>query len=121
MPSPAGCGRGISPLSPAVLTGSSLLALASYGILTLYDYLALQYVGAGLRYLRVAPVSFSAFAIGHNVGLSSLSGGAIRYRAYSLAGPVGGTHRTGCGFHPADLRSGCGILLGVTLLLDPAA
>ena len=49
-------------LSPAVLLSSGLLALVSYGVLTLYDFLALGYVGASLRYLRVAPVSFSAFA-----------------------------------------------------------
>ena len=108
-------------LSPTVLTGSSLFALASYSILTLYDYLALQYVGAGLRYLRVAPVSFSAFAIGHNVGLSSLSGGAIRYRAYSLAGLSAARIALVVGFIPLTYGLGAAILLGVTLLLDPAA
>ncbi|MDH4042580.1 MAG: lysylphosphatidylglycerol synthase domain-containing protein, partial [Gammaproteobacteria bacterium] len=108
-------------LSPAVLLSSGLLALASYGVLTLYDFLALGYVGASLRYLRVAPVSFSAFAIGHNVGLSSLSGGAIRYRAYSLAGLSTSRIALVVGFIPLTFGLGASILLGVTLLADPAA
>ncbi len=108
-------------LSPAVLAISGLLALASYLILTLYDFLALHYVAAGLPYPRVAPVSFSAFAIGHNVGLSSLSGGAIRYRAYSLAGLSAARIALVVGFIPLTYSLGSAILLGVTLLVDPVA
>ena len=110
-----------SSLSPVVLLGSGLLAAASYGILTLYDFIALRYVGGGLQYLKMAPVSFAAFAIGHNVGLSSLSGGAIRYRAYSLAGLSASRIALVVGFIPLTFGLGAAVLLGITLLLDPAA
>ena len=107
--------------SPAVLLGSGLLAMASYSILTLYDFIALRYVGNALPYPRVAPVSFAAFAIGHNVGLSFLSGGAIRYRAYSLAGLSASRIALLVGFIPLTFGLGAAILLGITLLVDPAA
>jgi phosphatidylglycerol lysyltransferase len=108
-------------ISPWVLALSGLLAFLSYSILTLYDFLALRYVGADLRYIRVAPVAFSAFAIGHNVGLSSLSGGAIRYRAYSLAGLSASRIALLVGFIPLTYGLGAAILLGITLLVDPTA
>lgn len=108
-------------ISPAALAAASLLAIASYSILTLYDYCALRYVGAELPYVRLAPVSFSAFAVGHNVGLSSLSGGAIRYRAYSLAGLSASRIALVVGFIPLTYGLGAAVLLGLTFLLDPAA
>lgn len=108
-------------ISAWVLALGGLLAFISYSVLTLYDALALRYVGARLRYARVAPISFSAFAIGHNVGLSSLSGGAIRYRAYSLAGLSASRIALLVGFIPVTYGLGAAILLGVTLLVDPVA
>ncbi len=106
-------------ISPWVLALSGLLAFASYSILTLYDFLAMRYVAADLRYARVAPVAFSAFAIGHNVGLASLSGGAIRYRAYSLAGLSASRIALVVAFIPVTYGLGAAVLLGVTLLVDP--
>ena len=108
-------------LSTTVLFASGLLAAASYGVLTLYDYLALHYVGAGLKYRRVAPIAFSAFAVGHNVGLASLSGGAIRYRAYSLAGLTTSQIALVIAFLPLTYDLGAALLIGVTRLLEPAA
>jgi phosphatidylglycerol lysyltransferase len=108
-------------ISPLALTAGGLLAAASYTILTLYDYFALRYVDAPLGYARVAPVSFAAFAVGHNVGLSSLSGGAIRYRAYSLVGLSASKIALVVGFIPLTYGLGAAILLGLTFLLDPVA
>ena len=108
-------------LSAGVLLASGLLTAASYGILTLYDSLALHYVGAGLKYRRVAPIAFSAFAVGHNVGLASLSGGAIRYRAYSLAGLTTSQIALVIAFLPLTYDLGAALLIGVTLLVDPTA
>jgi hypothetical protein len=44
------------------------------------------FAGATVPYPRIALISFMGYAIGHNVGLNTLSGGAIRYRAYSALG-----------------------------------
>ena len=59
------------------------VTLASYGLLTLYDLLALRHLGSALPYPNVALTSFIAYAFGHNIGFSMLSAGAVRYRLYS--------------------------------------
>ena len=52
----------------------------------MYDALAVRFAGARVPYPRIALISFMGYAIGHNVGLNTLSGGAVRYRAYSALG-----------------------------------
>ena len=44
--------------------------------LTLYDALGLRFAGARVPYPRLALISFMGYAIGHNVGVNTLSGGA---------------------------------------------
>ncbi len=63
-----------------VLTG------LSYVILTGYDALALRYIGKELHYRRIAACSFVGYALSHNVGMSFLTGGSVRYRLYSRYG-----------------------------------
>ena len=65
------------------LMAAVLLTAAGYGCLTLYDALGLRFAGARVPYHRLALISFMGYAIGHNVGLNTLTGGAVRYRAYS--------------------------------------
>ncbi|MEM8563534.1 MAG: bifunctional lysylphosphatidylglycerol flippase/synthetase MprF [Pseudomonadota bacterium] len=111
----------INAISPSVFALSIFLAFVGYAVLTLYDVLALRYVGDKIAYRKVAPVSYSAFAIGHNVGLASLSGGAIRYRAYSLAGVSATRIAILVGFIPLTYFLGGSLLMGITVLTDPAA
>lgn len=61
-------------------------AACSYLCLTVFDFLALRYVGKPLSYPRTALASFTSLAIGHNVGVAALSSGAVRYRFYSRWG-----------------------------------
>jgi len=58
----------------------------SYTMLTLYDWLALRAIGWHLPYPHVAFTSFTAFGISHTAGLSSISGGSVRYRSYAAEG-----------------------------------
>jgi uncharacterized membrane protein YbhN (UPF0104 family) len=71
----------VHAISNAKLLRAAFFTCAGYGCLTLYDALAVRFAGARIPYPRVALISFMGYAIGHNVGLNSLSGGAIRYRA----------------------------------------
>jgi phosphatidylglycerol lysyltransferase len=102
----------------AVLIAIALTAL-NYTLITLYDVLALRYAGATLMYRQVMPTSFSAFAIGHNLGIPSLSGGSIRYRAYSMAGLSAIQIATVIGFVSLTFGLGATLLIGVSLLLEP--
>jgi phosphatidylglycerol lysyltransferase len=58
----------------------------SYWLLGFYDVLALRYLGKKVSYGRALFTSFIAYAFGHNFGIASLTGGAVRYRLYSAAG-----------------------------------
>lgn len=73
---------------PRLLLASGSAA-GSYFALTFYDVLALHALGLRLPYRKVAATSLTAYGIANTVGVSSLSGGAIRLRAYTGAGLAG--------------------------------
>jgi phosphatidylglycerol lysyltransferase len=72
------------PASAIVL--ALIAAALGYGALTLFDPLALHYLGKRLPYGRTALASFTGYAFSHNLGLGWLSGGAVRYRLYTAWG-----------------------------------
>src|SRR5206468_2024525 len=58
-----------------------------YFTLTFYDLFALRTIGRSDIPYRVAALGgFTSYAVGHNVGASVLTGGAVRYRVYSAWG-----------------------------------
>jgi glycosyltransferase 2 family protein len=60
---------------------------AGYLTLTFYDLFALRTIGHPEIPYRVAALAgFTSYAVGHNVGASVFSGGAVRYRIYSTWG-----------------------------------
>jgi uncharacterized membrane protein YbhN (UPF0104 family) len=64
-----------------------LFIAAAYVTLTFYDLFALRTIGANHVPYRIAALSsFTSYAIGHNIGATAFSGGAIRYRIYSQFG-----------------------------------
>ncbi|MFS2154858.1 bifunctional lysylphosphatidylglycerol flippase/synthetase MprF [Rhizobium sp. Rhizsp42] len=58
----------------------------SFLALVFYDVNAIDYVGKKLPFPQVALTAFAAYAVGNTAGFGALSGGAIRYRAYSRLG-----------------------------------
>ena len=63
-----------------------VLTAGSYFILTMCERLALSHVGRSLTWMQSALTSLVASAVGNNVGVATLSGGAIRYRLYTPLG-----------------------------------
>ena len=102
------------------LMGAVLLTAAGYGCLTLYDALGLRFAGARVPYHRLALISFMGYAIGHNVGLNTLSGGAVRYRAYSALGLSAKQIATVIAFGTLTFILGAAALLGMSLLSQAA-
>ncbi len=102
------------------LLGAVVLAWSGYGCLTLYDALGLHFAGARVPYPRLALISFMGYAIGHNVGLNTLSGGAVRYRAYSVLGLTAKQIATVIAFGTLTFALGTAVLLGLSLLSDAA-
>jgi len=60
---------------------------AGYFTLTFYDLFALRTIGANHVPYRIAAVAgFTSYSVGHNIGASAFTGGAVRYRIYSAWG-----------------------------------
>lgn len=73
-------------IPPPRLALAAFFAAMSYLTLTFFDALGIRYAGKTVPYRKVALASFCSLAIGHNVGFSALSTGALRLRFYSRAG-----------------------------------
>jgi glycosyltransferase 2 family protein len=60
---------------------------AGYFTLTFYDMFALRTIGRKEIPYRIAALSgFTSYSIGHNIGATVFTGGAVRYRIYSAYG-----------------------------------
>jgi phosphatidylglycerol lysyltransferase len=103
-------GAQVRSVAPLDLLQTGLLTAASFASLTLYDLLALRQLGRHVPYRRVALTAFSAYALANTLGLSSLSAGSVRLRAYTQDGLSA--------FEIAQLQALCTLtfLLGVVSL-----
>ena len=108
----------VQAIPTAKVLRAALFTVAGYGCLTLYDALAVHFAGARVPYHRIALISFTGYAIGHNVGLNTLSGGAIRYRAYTALGLGAKQIATIIAFGTVTFLLGAGLLLGLSLLMQ---
>jgi len=71
---------------PATLIAATAATTAGYIALIGYDWSALRYLGKKLPFRIVALGGFLGYSFGNTVGISILSGGAVRYRIYSGIG-----------------------------------
>jgi glycosyltransferase 2 family protein len=66
---------------------AGLFVAAGYFTLTFYDLFALRTIRRDDVPYRVAALAgFTSYSVGHNVGASVFTGGAVRYRVYSAHG-----------------------------------
>ncbi len=103
--------------------GSLLVALAataaSYLFLTGYDLLALRYLQHALPYRQVLLTSFIATAVGHNLGMAMLSGGAVRLRSYTAWGLGAAEVATIVALVGMTFGVGASFSASLVLLLEP--
>src|SRR6201989_3132671 len=78
----------IKGTEPSQIALAALFVAAGYFTLTFYDWFAVRAIGHGHRlpYRVNALAAFTSYSIGHNVGASVFTGGAVRYRVYSAWG-----------------------------------
>jgi glycosyltransferase 2 family protein len=89
---------------------AALFVAAGYFTLTFYDLFAVRAIGhVHVPYRINALAAFSSYSIGHNVGASVFTGGAVRYRIYSA-----------WGLNAIDVAKIC-FLAGLTFWLGNAA
>ena len=95
------------------------LTAINYIALTGYDAWALRVIGQYLAYPRIALASFVAYVFSHNVGLSFLGGGAVRFRLYSSWGLGADQIASVLALNVLTFWLGFLLLLGVTLVVAP--
>jgi glycosyltransferase 2 family protein len=100
----------IKDTEPHQVILAGLFVAAGYFTLTFYDLFAVRAIGrADIPYRINALAAFTSYSIGHNVGASVFTGGAVRYRIYS-----------GWGLNAIDVAKIC-FLAGLTFWLGNAA
>ena len=103
---------------------SVLLSLActacGYFALTGYDFLALNHLDKRMPYGRTALASFTSYTFSHNIGLSLVTGGSIRYRIYSVAGLSATEIAALTVICTLTFGLGVSLLLGVSLVAEPS-
>src|SRR5437868_1864890 len=77
----------IKSTEPRQIAMAGLFVAAGYFTLTFYDLFAVRAIGhSHVPYRINALAAFTSYSIGHNVGASVFTGGAVRYRIYSAWG-----------------------------------
>src|SRR6201996_955684 len=77
----------IKSTEPKSIALAALFVAAGYFTLTFYDLFAVRAIGrSDIPYRVNALAAFASYSIGHNVGASVFTGGAVRYRIYSAYG-----------------------------------
>ena len=100
----------IKETEPTQIALAALFVAAGYFTLTFYDWFAVRAIGrTDVPYRVNAMAGFTSYSIGHNVGASVFTGGAVRYRIYSA-----------WGLNAIDVAKVC-FLAGLTFWLGNAA
>ena len=113
--------RSIDAISMPRLLLAIVLTGFNYWILTGYDLLALHYIRKSLPYRRVLLTAIISYAISNSTGFALLTGGAIRYRLYSLWGLSAGDIARIIAFSNLGFWVGLFAVGGVVFLLEPIA
>ena len=72
---------------PRHIAAAAAFVAGGYFTLTFYDWFALRTIGRTEIPYRVAALAgFTSYSIGHNIGATVFTGGAVRYRIYSAYG-----------------------------------
>jgi len=74
----------LTEIPPGHIALAALCVVGAFCTLTFYDYFALRTIGKKHVPYRIAAMSsFTSYSIGHNIGATVFTGGAIRFRIYS--------------------------------------
>jgi uncharacterized membrane protein YbhN (UPF0104 family) len=74
----------LTEIPPGHIALAALCVVGAFCTLTFYDFFALRTIGQKHVPYRIAALaSFTSYTIGHNIGATVFTGGAIRFRIYS--------------------------------------
>jgi len=77
----------LKAISPRQYAFAGLSTIVAYAALAWYDRIALLHLRIKhISWVFISLCSFTTYALSHNIGASVVSGGVVRYRAYSTKG-----------------------------------
>lgn len=99
-----------------------LATLGAYIALAGYDWLALNHLNKakGISWTYITLCSFTTYALSHNIGASVVSGGMVRYRAYSAKGLSAAEVAVLVAFCSFTFAFGMILIGGVVFTFEPA-
>jgi uncharacterized membrane protein YbhN (UPF0104 family) len=101
---------------------AALCVACAFGTLTFYDFFALRTIGKKHVPYRIAALSsFTSYSIGHNIGATVFTGGAIRFRIYSDYGLNAIDVAKICFLSGLTFWLGNLVVLGIGMTYHPAA
>jgi uncharacterized membrane protein YbhN (UPF0104 family) len=107
---------------PAQIALAALCVIGAFCTLTFYDFFALRTTGKMHVPYRIAALSsFTSYSIGHNIGATVFTGGAIRFRIYSDYGLNAIDVAKICFISGLTFWLGNTLVLGIGMALHPWA
>jgi uncharacterized membrane protein YbhN (UPF0104 family) len=101
---------------------AALCVVGAFCTLTFYDFFALRTIGKKHVPYRIAALSsFTSYSIGHNIGATVFTGGAIRFRIYSDYGLNAIDVAKICFLSGLTFWLGNTFVLGIGMILHPSA
>ena len=98
---------------------AALSSLVAYAALAWYDRIALLHLGRKFSWTLISLVSFTTYALSHNIGFSMFSGAVVRYRVYSTKGLSMAEVAFLVGFCSFTFALGTVLLGGLVLVFEP--
>ena len=111
--------RHLREITPGAACMAFGFTATSYAALAVVEALALRHTGQRVPWRISSATSFVSYAVGHNIGLAALSGGAIRLRLYGLRGVPAADIALVSAFCAATTALGLVALTAFSLLVEP--
>jgi phosphatidylglycerol lysyltransferase len=111
--------RALGATPTADLWAAAGWTLAAFAVLTIYDKLGSVYAGHPVSLWRTSLASFCAYSLSNNIGLSTVSGAAVRYRFYAAWGVPAGAIARIVAFTSLTFGLGAMTLGGAILVFEP--
>jgi hypothetical protein len=112
----------LTDIAPHHIVLAALCVVCAFCTLTFYDFFALRTIGKKHVPYRIAALSsFTSYSIGHNIGATVFTGGAIRFRIYSDYGLNAIDVAKICFLSGLTFWLGNVFVLGIGMALHPAA
>jgi glycosyltransferase 2 family protein len=107
---------------PHQIVLAALYVAGGYFTLTFYDWFALRTIEHPQIPYRIAALAgFTSYAVGHNIGATVFTGGAVRYRIYSLHGLTAVDVAKICFVAGLTFWLGNAAVLGLSIAIEPQA